>query len=398
MSAAWTIARKDLKERLRDRSAYIMGIVAPLALALIFGFILNPLDDYEFEATYAVVDLDGSEVSRLFIDGVLREAPGVEVLQLATTTEGIALVDKEPSYPLGETEGTTADALFIIPAEFGADVQSEREVEIQVVGNQSAESNAGIAVSLAEGFASELTSVRITVATIETLLQEEVDRLATGVAVLATPYPAALTDISADTKQLDGTTFYAAGMAIFFLFFTVQFGVTSLLEERHAGTLSRLLAAPISKRSILAGKAISAFLVGVVSVVVLMVTTTLVLEADWGPPAGVALLVLAAVVSALGIVALVSSFARTAEQAASMAGVVGIILGFLGGTFFDVSRAGGLIADLRFVSPHGWFMQGLADLSAGDLGVVVVPVLVMLAFGLVTGGLGLAGLRRGLRP
>ncbi len=397
METAWTIATKDLKERLRDRSAYIVGIVAPLAMALIFGFALNPLKNYEFSATYAVVDLDQSEVSRLFIDDVLRAAPGVEVLQLATTEEGMALVDKEVN-PFAEPEGTSADALFIIPPEFGTDVQSEREVELQVVGNQSAQSNAGIAVALARGYAGELTSVRVTVATIETLLQKEVDRFSTGLAVLSTPYPATLTDVTADTKQLDGTTFYAAGMAIFFLFFTVQFGITSLLEERHNGTLARLLAAPISKSSILAGKAISAFLIGIVSVAVLMVTTTLVLEADWGNPLGVALLVLAAVISAMGIVALVSSYSRTAEQAATMASMAGVILGFLGGTFFDVAQAGGLIASLRFVSPHAWFMQGLADLSAGDLGVVFLPVVVMLAFGLVTGSVGLVGLRRGMRP
>ncbi len=397
MSTAWTIATKDLRERLRDRSAYIMGIVAPLALALIFGFALNPLKNYEFSATYAVVDLDGSEVSRLFVDDVLRQAPGVEVLQLATTEEGLALVESDGN-PFAETEGTTADALYIIPRGFGADVQSEREVDLQVVGNAMAESNAGIAVALAQGYASELTSVRITVATVEGLLQREVDRFTTGLAVLATPYPTTITDISAETKQLDGITFYAAGMAIFFLFFSVQFGVTSLLEERQAGTLSRLLAAPISKRSIITGKLISAFLVGIVSVAVLMIATTLVLDADWGNPVGVALLVVAAVLSAMGITALISSFARTAEQATSMVTVAGVILGFLGGTFFDVAQAGGIVADLRFVSPHAWFMQGLADLSAGDLGVVVVPVLVLLAFGLVTGALGMAGIGKGLRP
>lgn len=81
-----------------------------------------------------------------------------------------------------------------------------------------------------------------------------------------------------------------------------------------------------------------------------------------------------------------------------MASMAGVILGFLGGTFFDVAQAGGLIAGLRFVSPHAWFMQGLADLSSGELGVVFLPVVVMLAFGLVTGSIGMAGLRRGMRP
>ena len=54
-------------------------------------------------------------------------------------------------------------------------------------------------------------------------------------------------DVAATTKELDVTTYYAAGMAVFFLFFTVQFGVASLLEERKEGTLSRLLAAPIGR-------------------------------------------------------------------------------------------------------------------------------------------------------
>ncbi|MDH5294621.1 MAG: ABC transporter permease, partial [Acidimicrobiia bacterium] len=65
MGAAWTIAQKDLKQRLRDRSAYVIGIVAPLGLALVFGFVLNPLSGFEFEGRYAVADLDQGEVSRL---------------------------------------------------------------------------------------------------------------------------------------------------------------------------------------------------------------------------------------------------------------------------------------------------------------------------------------------
>ncbi|MDH3397036.1 MAG: ABC transporter permease, partial [Acidimicrobiia bacterium] len=65
MGAAWTIASKDLKQRLRDRSAYIIGILAPLGLALVFGFVLNPLSGYEFNATYAVADLDRGPVSRI---------------------------------------------------------------------------------------------------------------------------------------------------------------------------------------------------------------------------------------------------------------------------------------------------------------------------------------------
>lgn len=397
MGTAWTIAVKDLKLRIRDRSFYIMGLLAPLGLALIFGFILNPLSGFEFEANYAVADLDGGPVSRLFVEQILPDVEGVNLVEVNDAEEAASMVDADVN-PLGGTAEESFDAAFVIPVGFSADVQSERPTHIEVIGNQGSVTNAGIAVALAEGFAGELTSVRVVVATIENLAGQEVDRLSTGLAVLQTPNPARMVDDTAATKQLDGVTFYAAGMAIFFVFFTVQSGVTGILEERTAGTLARLLSSPISKWTILVGKMLSAFVVGLLSMLVLMVATTLLVDADWGEPLGVALLTLAAILAALGIVALIGGFARSAEQAAGIGTMVGVILGFLGGTFFDVSQAGGIISDLRFVSPHGWFMQGLADLQAGDLRVVVGPVLAMLAFGVITGAVGLARLNKALRP
>ena len=41
MSGAVLIARKDLRLRIRDRSAFIIGIIAPLGLAFIFNLILG---------------------------------------------------------------------------------------------------------------------------------------------------------------------------------------------------------------------------------------------------------------------------------------------------------------------------------------------------------------------
>ena len=60
---------------------------------------------------------------------------------------------------------------------------------------------------------------------------------------------------------------------------------------------------------------LSAFLVGLVSMAVLFVATTFAVDADWGPPLGVALLVLAAIVAAIGIVSVIAGFARSTEQA-----------------------------------------------------------------------------------
>jgi ABC-2 type transport system permease protein len=132
--------------------------------------------------------------------------------------------------------------------------------------------------------------------------------------------------------------------------------------------------------------------------VVLVIATTLLFGAEWGNPLGVFLLVVAAIISALGIMAVVAGFAKTPEQAGNYSSMVAVVLGFLGGTFFPVGQAGGFLSDLRFITPHAWFMQGLGDLSAGHVADVLPAVGALLLFGVVTGTIALVGLRRGLQP
>ena len=393
MKKLWTIAAKDLKLRLRDRSALVVGIIAPLGLAAIFSSIFNPIEDFDFSATYAVVDEDGGPVAEQFVAilGQFGAGTGSEITRLETRQDAVDLVDVEP---FSDEEG--ADAAFVIPAGFSDAVQSERPAQLEVITGQGGVGS-GVAVSFAEQFASELTYARIAVSSYEGLGGTG-DRFSTGLRALAVPSPVVLDDLETSSKVLSSKTFYSAGLAIFFLFFTVQIGVNSLLDERHDGTLSRLLAAPMRQSTIIAGKAVMAFVLGLVSMVVLVIATTLLFGAEWGKPLGVGLLVVAAIFSALGILAIVAGLARTPEQAGNYSSMVAVVLGFLGGTFFPVGQAGGLLSQLRFITPHAWFMQGLGDLAGGNVADVVPAVGALLLFGVITGVIGLAAMRRGLQP
>ncbi|MFN8232626.1 MAG: ABC transporter permease [Actinomycetota bacterium] len=153
------------------------------------------------------------------------------------------------------------------------------------------------------------------------------------------------------------STFFAIGMAVFFLFFAVEFGVRGLLEEREGGTLSRLLVTPISPASVIGGKAVSSFVVGLVSTSLLVVATTWLLQAEWGDPVGVVLLVLGGVLAAVGVTAMVATLARTTAQAGAWVSIVAVVGGLLGGTFFPISQAG-FLGTVRFLSPQGWLMEG----------------------------------------
>ena len=78
--------------------------------------------------------------------------------------------------------------------------------------------------------------------------------------------------------------------------------------------MARLVAAPISRASILGGKLLTSFLLGLISMFVLVVATSLLFGASWGNPLGVAVLVVAAILSAMGIMALIATLARNAER------------------------------------------------------------------------------------
>ena len=81
--------------------------------------------------------------------------------------------------------------------------------------------------------------------------------------------PLVLEGIEAEESGFDVATFFAIGISVFFLFFTVQFGILSLIDERETGTMDRLLAAPIRRQSILLGKVLASFVIGLVAMVVL---------------------------------------------------------------------------------------------------------------------------------
>jgi len=383
--AAWLICTKDLKARLRDRSALLIGIVVPLALAFIFNVIFSGVSGSSGVISLGVVDADHGAASQAFTQQVLPAVKSSGLITIHT--------EASPGQARKLAAKGTLDAVIIIPAGFSARVQAGQPASMQVIGNVDAAISAEVARSITEAYAAELNRVRLSVATV-VAGGGAADTQALAAQAAATATPAAVSDVSAQTKELDTKSFFAAGMAVFFLFFTVQFGVTSLLEERSEGTLARLLAAPISRASILGGKLLVSFLLGVISMAVLVVATSLLFGANWGNPLGVAVLIVAAIASAMGIMSLLATLAKNAEQAANWQSVVSVVLGLLGGTFFPVSQAPGVLSTLTFVAPQAWFLRGLGDLRGGSLGVVWGPALAMLGFAVVAGGVALFRLRR----
>ncbi|CAN5469067.1 hypothetical protein BH23CHL10_BH23CHL10_18020 [soil metagenome] len=393
MRAALLIAAKDLRERIRDRTALIVSVIAPFGLAAILGTVI-PSGDGSLDLRYAIADLDGSSVSAAFRDGPLEglaDAGVAEIIEVEGADAARAAVDDDE-----------ADAAFVIPAGFGDAVQGTDDAAMELITRADAGIARQVGEAVTAGFVAELDAIRLSVMAAVASGggppdTEEIARLASLAAEASSePPPISVEQANTDVAQVDTRTYYAASMAIFFLFFTAQYGPMSLLNERRQGTLARLVAAPIRPWAIVLGKALGSFILGLGATAVLVIASTFLLGANWGNPVGVALLALAAVVAASGITALVTTLARTEQQADGMNSIVAVSLAVLGGTFIPLSTAPEFLSQLSLVTPHAWFLDGLNELAVpgSGIGAVLLPVGVLLIIGSVTGIIGLVRARR----
>lgn len=383
MRPALTILAKDLRLRVRDRSAFVVGIAAPFGLAFILNLVTGGFGD-EFSASYGVVDQDGGEVATGFTEAVEGLGDDFEV------TTGL---DQDAARR--DVDDGELDAVFVIPEGFSGDVTSpDAAAELRVIGSVDSPIGTSIARAVAEGFTARLEATRLSVgvAADSPGQQETIDELVES-AQQQEP-PVAVGEATATSRQLDGTTYLMAGMAVFFVFFMVQFGVIGLLEERQAGTLTRLLAAPIPRAAVTLAKALTSLVLGIVSLTVLAVASTVVMGADWGPPLAVAVLVVAVTLAAVSLVGVVAGLVKTAEQAGGVQSVIATVLGMLGGSFFPVSQGGGLLERVSALTPHYWFLRGLGEAQADGLAGALPAVGALLVFALVVGGAGAVLLQR----
>ncbi|MFU8839653.1 MAG: ABC transporter permease [Nitriliruptoraceae bacterium] len=372
---AWTILRKDLTLRMRDKSVWLFAFVVPLGLTFLFSSIFPDMGELEVRA--GVVDLDGGPVADGFVEGVVPSLVAAGVLADTVVLDEAAA--------RAQLEEGSLEAAWILPAGFSEAATAGQEARIDVLVAAGRTLPGEIARGVAEAYARRIEQVGLAIGVElgaggppDPALLTAVAEAAAGVEELVTLRP----EEGGEGQPLDAVSYLAAGMAAFFVFFVVQYGITGLLEERDQGTLARLQAAPIPPGAIQLAKVAGAFLLGMTSVTVLSLASTYVLGASFGPPLGVAILLLALVLAAMGVMALVGQFARTAEQAGNYQSVVAVVLGLSGGVFVPIASDAGVIRILTSISPHGWFLRGMTELSVSGRWAVVLPAAAaIVAFG-----------------
>ncbi|MFC9085956.1 ABC transporter permease [Nocardiopsis dassonvillei] len=375
LSMTAAIVAKDVRQRLRDGSLLVFGLLLPLGVAFFFNMLLGDGTSQGTSSEYVVVDGDSGPLGEGFVDEALRPLEDDGVLELSEAGS-----EREAREAV---ETGAADAAFLIPEDFTESLEAGEDAVLTVVGDADSPVATHIAREIGRAYATEHHRIRLAIAT---GFDSEPDPAAAArlleEAETAPPPLTVVEDADLEWRELGTATYYSASMAFFFVFFAAMFSVTSIFDEKAGGTLARLLASPIPRGAILVAKLSSGLLIGLANMAVLAVATTLFFGADWGDPLGAAALITTGVLAVIGLTAAVASFARSSEQAANWLSVLAMLLGAFGGALFPISQLNAL-AVVSYLTPHRWFLLGLGELSAGGVGSVLLPCAVLLALGLV---------------
>lgn len=373
MRALLVMTAADLRQRVRDRTVLIFGLLAPLGLMVVFNAVLPDEGGLDLQPVSVVASVpDNDQLGAIVIDA-LRSLDVVDV----TVEEGSAKQAQQSA------EDATTDLGVVIPDGFSADIQDGQSTVVRVIEGDSSGLESDIVISVIRSVTDQMYAGALT-ARAGASAGVEPERLAEVARQAATGGPElTLSEGVAADEQLSGGGSLIAGQAGLFLLFTVGFGVLSLLAEREQGTLARLQSMPMRRGLIVGAKVLSGYVLGVVATGVLLLAGSLLFDVSFGNPFTVGVLVLAAVAAATSLTFVVARFARSAEQANVSQAIVAMSLGVAGGAFFPI-EARGFAGTLLELNPVAALQRGLGITSGGGgLTDIATPVLSMIAFAIV---------------
>jgi len=392
------IGRKDVTLAFRDRTALILMLVAPFALTLGLGAVSGRFSGTSntglANIPVTVVNEDDGPLGEELL-GVLRSEALAELVAVRELAD--AAVARQ------EVDTDRAAAVILIPREFSQSVLSDQAsvealeaARLVLYANPVRPSSVGVVRTVVDEFVRRVDVGRVGARAIASHLVENGLVLPQGAAALGAEIAARLVTggvgdssitvrgVSGDAEavRFDVLAYMAPGMALMFLMYTVSNGGRTLLAERAQGTLPRLLVTPTTMAQVLGGKLCGTYLTGVAQMLILIGASTLLFGLEWGDPLGVVVLVLAAVVGAVGWGVLLTALAKTPGQVSTAGSAMMLTFGILGGSFVNPDAMPRWFALLGKITPNSWGLDGFAVLAmGGGLEEIIPQVLALLAMG-----------------
>jgi ABC-2 type transport system permease protein len=382
-----SVAGKEIRLILADRGALAVLLLLPILLGSLFAGLNLMLASDEGDPN-------------ILLDVILvNEDPGTFGSEVAKSVRAIDQLSVKHANTVSSAEQRVAEgevaAAIIIPADFSEQIDSYTPTQIEVIIDPAQAETASIVTGIMNQVVAEITiwgeiqyGIRTIMAESDLLAEANPEQLrgieAQNLGVIMTQLnelrrnPA----IAVISENIEGAalkggielfiTFLFPAFTVMFIFFIVGAESASLLHEREVGTLRRLLAAPLPRWTVIAGKMLAYGLLVCVQVVILFTLGYLAFDISLGrDPLALVVITLAVAFVAVSMGMLVAAFARSAKQADNIGMILAFVFAGIGGAFPTwppMFRSEGFIGILSKFTPHAHALEGYYSVMAENAG------------------------------
>jgi ABC-2 type transport system permease protein len=422
LTALAAMVRKDLLVFISDRRAVIMAFIVPIAIASFFGSLFRDVGNADpAKIPVAIVDEDGSAVSKRIASG----ASGDTLLKVEAMGRDAARA--------GVRKGDITVAV-VLPKGFGDDAgraffSGERKPELTMWYDPSHAAELGmvrgiltehVMQAVSQEMFSGASGQRLIADTLGNLdriglqggqrealraLLQSAQRFYNnaspqsgsapgGFSMPYTNHEEAVT--SGQNVAYNGYAHSFAGMGVqFLLFASIDLGLGILLE-RQRGLWKRLRSAPLSRLSLLLGKAISTAIIAFLTLIASFAFAMAVFKVRVsGSVAGFLAVCVATALMAATYGLLIAALGRTPGGTRGMAILATLMMVMLGGAWVPAFIFPRWLQQATLVIPTRWAVDGLDAMTWRGLGLreAVMPTAMLLGFTVLFGVLAVSRFR-----
>jgi ABC-2 type transport system permease protein len=358
LNRLFALVSKEIVQFSRDRVLLAFVIGAPAIQLILMG---HAIGQDVTNIPVAVIDYDVSELSRDVITALDNTQELVVTRYPADLTEGQELIDQ------GEIDG-----LIVIPRGFMADTQSSSDVaQVQVIINGVSSVVGGRVLGAAEGAIQSLSD------------QVVVTQGGTpgGIRVFSQALFNSTLDFRPDS--------IASQVALITFEVTTLVAVMGIVREREIGTIEMLTITPLRKLELIAGKAITPFLISVVDFILMVIVSQVVFHIPLrGPVLTLFGLTLIYLVTEIAYALIFSTLTRSQQQATTLIFVWAVFGLTMSGYMVPISTLPEAVQWISWAVPLRHYLQivrsvmlkgaGFATLWPEGLALLVLAVVALL--------------------
>ena len=415
MSAILAVAKNRLFNLRRDRAAFVLAFVLPVAFFSIFAGIFSGSSRAATRRIVVlVVDEDGTEGSGRFVEGLKRET-GLDVKTAAPAEKGQPAAAPAP-FTAASAEAAVrrgdAPVAVIVPKGFGA-----RPIAF---GPGAEPPKVSVLADSADPIAPQVLGGLIQKVVMTAMPQsmaragmDEVDKWSGGLTPeqkarmeealrsIGAPSPPGqpappetagglvrveTRDVVGETKSNPTVAFYAAGFGVMFLLFSAAGAGGALIEEAESGTLDRILATKVDMTRLLLGKLVYLAGVGVVQLTLMFVWGALVFGIDLaGHWQGFLIMTLATAIASSTFGLMLASISRSRMQLVAISNLAILLMSALGGSMYPRFLMPEKMQKFGLLTLNAWAIDGFTKIFWRDepARAVLPQVAVLIAVGVV---------------